>query len=526
MSNELQRLTLALQEEKRLRREAQEGLRARELEFADFVENASMGLHRVAGDGTILWANKAELDLLGYDAHEYIGRHISEFHADEPIINDILTRLSSGNTLIDYPARLRCKDGSIKHVLIHSNGRFDDDQLRYTRCFTRDVTDRVGHETVLIERAALLEELEVSGKAKDEFLAMLGHELRNPLAPIVTALELMKRRGELKSSKEQGIIERQVQHLIRLVDDLLDVSRITRGTVELRSETIEFADALDKAVEMASLLVEQRQQTLIVDYPKADLKWHGDPTRLTQIVCNLLTNAARYSSKGSRIELKATVNDENIRITVKDNGKGIAADVLPRIFDLFFQVPQNLERSQGGLGIGLALIKSLVTAHGGSVEATSQGLGHGSEFIVCLPRAHPMKSAGTETLYVPPAAKVSRRLMIVDDNHDAADLLGEFLELSGHQVVVAYDPLSALKLAASYQPEVAFLDIGLPVMSGYELADQLRSELGADKACRMFAVTGFGQEMDKISSAKGGFEAHFVKPVDILSILAVIDQVH
>lgn len=526
MSTELQQMTQALQAEIDRRQQAEKALEARELEFIDFVENASMGLRQVAADGTIIWANKAELDLLGYEEIEYIGQHIAKFHVDEPVINDILFQLSSGKTIIDHSARLRCKDGSIKNVLIHSNGRFDGDRLRYTRCFTRDVTDKVAREKMVEEREALLDELKIASRAKDEFLAMLGHELRNPLAPIVTALDLMKRRGELTTSKEQNIIQRQVNHMVRLVDDLLDVSKITRGTVNLRLEKIEFSQVLSNAVEMVTLLAEQHEHTLLVDFPQTGLPLHGDPARLTQVISNLLTNAVRYSPKGSRIELRAARAGDSVQVVVKDNGQGIAPELLPRIFDLFFQVPQNQERAQGGLGIGLTLVKTLVSAHGGSVEGFSAGLGQGSQFVIQLPLADHAKLTAPETKPASQIARSSRRVMVVDDNHDAADLLSEILSLSGHETAVAYDPGSALKLAELFKPEVIFLDIGLPAMTGYELAEQMRAELESMENCRMFALTGFGQEIDRINSAKAGFEAHLVKPIDITAILAVIDHVN
>jgi PAS domain S-box-containing protein len=653
---ELQQKALALDSEAARRREAEAKLRQRERELVDFVENAAEGLHQVAGDGTILWANRAELEMLGYSAEEYIGRHIAAFHVDAATIEEILRRLMAGETIYDFPARLRCKDGQIKHVLIHSNGRFEGGELSYTRCFTRDVTDRVQREIVVqernellrqapvaaalligpehrfelvndlfrqlagktdiegkayleafpemagtalpgildrvyatgepfvaqeysmtrerggngrqeqgyfninlhpvrrpsgevygmmgiavdvtdmvmarlaiekaqLEREALLRDLETANRAKDEFLAMLGHELRNPLAPIVTALDLMKMRGDLKTSREQEIIQRQVQHLIRLVDDLLNISRITRGKVALRKETVELAEVIDKAVEMAHLLIEQRQHRLSLDVPATGVRWHGDPIRLAQVVANLLTNAARYTAPGGAVDLQVTADNGWATISVRDSGKGIPAQMLPKIFDLFFQGAQSQERAEGGLGIGLALVKSLVAMHGGNVEARSAGAGQGSEFLIRLP----LNSEGDEdpasaAQQARALASESRRVLVVDDNADAADLLGEMLALSGHVAKVAYDPAAALEIAASFRPEIVFLDIGLPVMDGYELAGRLRRELAGSVTCRMYALTGFGQTPDRIRSKRAGLDGHFVKPIDVKLLLSAVDS--
>ncbi|HUG25701.1 ATP-binding protein [Piscinibacter sp.] len=515
----------ALEAEVARRQQAEQTLRRRERELADFVENAAEGLHRVAGDGTILWANRAELDLLGYSHSEYIGRHIADFHVDKPVIGGILARLQAGETLRDTPARLRCKDGSIKHVLIHSNGYFEDGKLVYTRCFTRDASDRVAREAAETERETLLCELEEANRAKDEFLAMLGHELRNPLSPIVTALQLMRMRGDTGTDREQGIIQRQVDHLVRLVDDLLDISKITRGKIELKKERVDVSDVLTKAVEMASLLLEQRSHRLAVGI-EPGLRWEGDPVRLAQVVANLLTNAARYTDVGGDVRLSARRDDGAfLVIRVRDNGSGISPEVLPRIFDLFFQGKRSVDRSEGGLGIGLALVRSLVAMHGGTVEAASEGLGRGSEFTIHLPLSTGT-SANDESRPDGGAAQsapapVSRRVLVVDDNVDGADLLGHLLRAAGHQVQVLNDPVSALQALDAFAPDVAVLDIGLPVMDGYELAARLRERL-AGRPCRFIALTGYGQDADRGRSQHAGFEQHLVKPVDPDRVVEVV----
>ncbi|MDB4971125.1 MAG: response regulator [Myxococcales bacterium] len=386
---------------------------------------------------------------------------------------------------------------------------------------TYQVTSRLALEKAQLEREKLLADLEAASRAKDEFLAMLGHELRNPLSPIVTALELMKLRGQ--SSKEQVVIERQVTHLVRLVDDLLDISKITRGKVELRREWVEVSDVLAKAVEMASYLLEQRSHQLSIDV-EPGLRWHGDPIRLAQVVSNLLTNAARYTDVAGRIRLAAAKDGHEVVISVKDNGTGLSAEMLPRIFDLFFQGKRNVDRAEGGLGIGLTLVKNLVALHGGTIAAMSEGLGKGSEFVIRLPADMPATavSEANASVEVPRSAIGSqKRILVVDDNEDAAELLSEMLRTVGHDVAVANDPIAALVVAARFKPEIAVLDIGLPVMDGYELATKLQ-EIIPNLECRLIALTGYGQDHDRTRSEEAGFSAHLVKPVDMTKLLSLV----
>lgn len=511
----LEQKALALEVEVARRTKSERTLKHREKELADFLENAAEGLHRVGPDGIILWANKAELKMLGYRWEEYVGRHIAEFHADRPVIESILAKLHAGETLYDQPARLRCKDGSIKHVVIHSNGCFEDEKLRYTRCFTRDATERHLLDQAHAEREALLAELSKANRTKDEFLAMLGHELRNPLSPIVMALELMRMRDSDVTRREQDIIKRHVDHLVRLVDDLLDISRITRGQIDLRIERIEMSQVFDKAIEMAGTLLEQRSHRFDIEL-EPGLSLEADPARLAQVVANLITNAARYTDAGGHISLSAgKYGPDGIRISVKDNGIGISQEMLPHIFDLFFQGHRKMDRAEGGLGIGLSLVKNIVELHGGTVMARSPGEGQGSEFIVQLP-AKPGFVMPDQPAKVPAAGTAvvanKRRIMLVDDNADAADTLAGFLSLNGHAVEVFNDPVAALEAVGWFKPEIAVLDIGLPNLDGYELAARIRSLLGA-QPCRLIALSGYGQEADKARSKAAGFERHFVKPI-------------
>ena len=360
---------------------------------------------------------------------------------------------------------------------------------------------------------------ESANRAKDEFLAMLGHELRNPLSPILTALQLMKLRGEPGSERERTVIERQVSHLTRLVDDLLDVSRIARGKVELKTDIVEMAEIVAKAIEMASPLVEQRLHTMTVDVPRRGLRVDGDATRLSQVVSNLLTNAAKYTPPGGDISIRAAHVGDQIVLTVRDSGIGISPDVLPGIFDLFVQERQALDRSQGGLGIGLTIVRSLVERHGGSVSARSDGPGKGSEFTVRLPAARtvddivdPAAAGPMPEPAVPPLA--AARVLVVDDNQDGAAMLAAVLAGRGYDTRVAHDAPTALRVAAEFSPHVAFLDIGLPVMDGYELAAHLR-EIPGLAGLHLIALTGYGQESDRRRARDAGFHHHLVKPVDL-----------
>jgi PAS domain S-box-containing protein len=377
------------------------------------------------------------------------------------------------------------------------------------------------------ERASLLEAAEAANRAKDEFLAMLGHELRNPLSPILTALQLMKLRGDDSSLRERVVIERQVTHLTRLVDDLLDVARIARGKVELKTVIIELAEVVARAIEVASPLLEQRTQTLGIEAPASGLLVDGDPARLTQIVSNLLTNASKYTAVGGHIGVVVRREDGGAVIRVRDNGVGIAAEILPHLFDLFVQGGQAIDRAEGGLGLGLTIVRSLTERHGGTVSAHSDGPGTGSEFVVRLPLARAqvessISGVGSELFEgVEPGGGL--KVLVVDDNVDAAEMLAHALEMNGHHTWIAHDGPEALRRAADARPAAAFLDIGLPVMDGYELASRLRETPGLE-GIRLIAVTGYGQESDRRRSAAAGFHHHLVKPVNLDDIHAVLHR--
>ncbi|HET9624795.1 MAG TPA: ATP-binding protein [Kofleriaceae bacterium] len=378
------------------------------------------------------------------------------------------------------------------------------------------VLDISARKRIEEQNVVLRAQAESANRAKDEFLAMLGHELRNPLAPILTALNLMRLRGNDAVEKERTVIERQAQHLVHLVDDLLDVSRITRGKIELKRVRVELAEVVARAIEMASPLIEQRRHELVVEVAPRGLALDADPARLAQVVANLLTNAAKYTEPGGRITVTGARRDPgDIALVVRDTGIGIAPEMLPHVFDLFVQERQNLDRSQGGLGLGLAIVRSMVELHAGTVAVSSAGHGYGSEFTISLPAAEGITAPEIPAVVVETidAAAERRRVLVVDDNEDAAALLAEYLEAMGNTTRVAHDGAQALRLVEDFVPELALLDIGLPVMDGYELAQQLRARLGHDHL-RLIAVTGYGQESDRQKAKDASFDAHLVKPID------------
>jgi signal transduction histidine kinase/ActR/RegA family two-component response regulator len=377
-----------------------------------------------------------------------------------------------------------------------------------------------------IANLELWRNLREANRAKDEFLAMLGHELRNPLAPIVTALHLLRLRGPKGIEKECTVIGRQVGHLIRLVDDLLDISRVARGKIELKRQPLKIADAVGKAIEMVSPALEQRKHRMTISVPRKGLDVLGDETRLAQVLANLLTNAAKYSEPESEIEVFAERTGDAVSIHVRDHGIGIAPEMLPRVFDLFVQDRQALDRSQGGLGLGLAIARGLVEKHGGTIRAESDGIGCGAEFTVTLPAFLRDASEARAPDTLAPAgivpAESRRRVLVVDDNADAAEMLAAVVGAAGYETQVAHDGPSALAVAETWEPDIALVDIGLPVMDGYELAGRLR-EIVTSKPLRLMAVTGYGLEADRQRSRRAGFDMHLVKPVDVRALLSALD---
>ncbi|MEO7097105.1 MAG: ATP-binding protein, partial [Polyangiales bacterium] len=357
-------------------------------------------------------------------------------------------------------------------------------------------------------------------RVKDEFLAMLGHELRNPLAPIVTALQMLRLDGV--ATRAQDVLERQVGHLLRLVDDLLDVSRIASGKIELRIEAVELASVVNRGLEISRPLLEQRRNKLVVDVRERGLVVDGDAARLAQVVSNLVTNAAKYSDPESTILVLGTQDEKKIRITVVDQGIGLDAKYLDRVFDQFLQVPQGLDRSAGGLGLGLAIVRNIVERHGVVVQVTSAGAGTGSTFVVELPRSlHTVGGPPSDTAPAIPTPRAAAQILVVDDNQDAAILMGEALAACGHTVAIAHSGPDALAELDRFTPQIALLDIGLPAMDGYELAERMRARLPSVK---LIAVTGYGQANDRVRALEAGFHVHLVKPARLASVLESVDE--
>lgn len=650
-------------------------------EQGDFFESAAVALHWVGPDGRILRANQADLDLLGYRDDEYVGRHVADFHIDRDIADDMLRKLAAGETVRHCEASLRCKDGSIRHVMIDANGLWEDAGFVHSCCFTRDITEQkraeralrfladaskvlvellddenalrnvarlatpafadwcvvdivegevslhrlaVAHQdlekarraeerareypdypclpelaaevarggvsqirrideatieacisvephraalrelglnatlaapiklrgkvlgvitfmteapgrrfddsdrtiaedlaqrsAIALDNARLYREVREADLHKNEFLAMLAHELRNPLAPVGNAVQIL--RGQNNSSQEMrwagDVIERQLLQMTRLVDDLLDISRISRGKFELRKEWIHLDTVVHNAVEACRLFIEKCGHELTVALPSDSIRLEADAARLTQVILNLLNNAAKYTEPGGHIWLSAVREGLQIVIRVKDTGIGIPPEKLGNIFDMFMQADRSLERAQGGLGIGLALVRRLVEMHGGTVEPRSAGLHKGSEFIVRLPIA----AGDSRTVRRGPAPGSKpqpvvgqKRILVVDDNRDAADSLARLLRMARHEVHTAYDGLEALEKSQALQPRVIILDIGLPKMNGYDVARQLRQAPGGSDLT-LIALTGWGQDEDRRQATKAGFDHHMTKPIE------------
>lgn len=388
------------------------------------------------------------------------------------------------------------------------------EHLAYLRAATSLATN--GLQTALANY-----EREEASRAKDEFLAMLGHELRNPLSPIVTALELLELKNDGELGEEHAIISRQVERVRRLVDDLLDVARITRRKISLDKTVVDLRRVLAEAVDDVRPLLDEHQHLLSTNFPAQEIHVLGDPARLNQVFTNLLTNAAKYTNPGGFISVGIGLEGEKVQISIKDNGTGISPRLLPRLFRLFEQGGSSIHRTEGGLGIGLALVKNFVELHGGSITVFSDGAGKGSEFSVMLPAcdgAEPETEPASTGLDAPPS---TARVLLVDDNQDALATLETYLQARGFDVTAASDPLQALELAEEFRPTVAVLDIGLPGMDGYELAARLKQACFPDPP-RLLALTGYGQASDRERSEAAGFSSHLVKPVSLEKLVTAI----
>jgi len=485
-------------------REAQRAMRESEANFRGFFDSVAVGAVQVNAAGRIVRVNDRYCEITGYSREELL--EMSPFDLDHPDdrgadAERVLKALADPAAGYHAEKRYVRKDGTIRWVHVAAN--FLRDELGrpvQTAAVVLDITERKRAE----------EALQRSDRMKDEFLATLAHELRNPLAPLTSAVELLRSSGG-DSDWSRSVIDRQVNHLTRLIDDLLDVSRITRDKLELRKQRIELSDVINGAVEASLPMLERCEQTVTTSLPIEPVYIDGDIVRLTQVFTNLLTNAAKFTDAPGAVRISARRDAENVWVSVEDSGIGIAAEDLPRIFDKFYQSPQRGDRVVGGLGIGLSLVQRLVDLHGGAVEARSRGLGEGSEFIVRLPLARSEPRAVEHA--AGELACGAKRILIVDDNCDGADALGRLLSLMGQSIATEYDGHSALLRAAEFEPDVVLLDLGMPGMDGFEVCRALRERSGA-KQPKIIALTGWGRRQDIARTREAGFDAHLVKPVD------------
>lgn len=421
---------------------------------------------------------------------------------------------------IGVPIRARSMRAVLTFVMAQSGRRYRRGDLHAAQ----DLADRAA---IAIDNASLVRALREADRRKDEFLAMLAHELRNPLAPVRHAVQILRAKGPPAPDLQwaQDIIDRQVKVMSRLVDDLLDVSRITRGKIELRRERVALATVLGTAVEASRPTMETWGHELTVVLPPEPVYLDADVPRLAQVLTNLLDNAAKYTEHGGRIRLEAQRENGQVVIRVRDTGIGIPSEMLAQVFEMFTQLDRSLERSRGGLGIGLTLVKRLIELHGGTVEAHSNGPGQGSEFVIRLPVAESEDSEsptsmGNET----PSASSGLRILVVDDNRDAGDSLSTLLRLRGHDVRTAYDGVDALGEASVFHPDVMLIDIGLPRLHGCDVARRMRAERGSDVL--LIAVTGWGQAEDRERSRDAGFDHHLTKPVELDALETLIMAAH
>jgi PAS domain S-box-containing protein len=487
-------------------------LKSAEQPYRMLVEQMQEGAVTLTTAGDVLYCNHCFAQMVGVPPEQIVGGRLERFVAPAARAR-LAETLRAGRGR--HEAHLVSPDGREIPVYL-SVGTFQFDGVESVCLVATDLTE-------LIHTRAARAEAEAASRAKDEFIAMLSHELRNPLSPILTALQLMKLRGIDAAERERTIIERQVGHLVGLVDDLLDVSRITRGKIELKKEYVELTEVVANAVETASPLLEERQHSLDVRVPRRGCSIHGDRERLAQVVANLLTNAAKYTEPKGSIEINAGREEDSVVISVRDTGIGIDQAMQASVFDVFTQARQALDRSQGGLGLGLAIVRSLVTLHGGTVGVFSEGLGRGTTFKVRLPYAAMPHGVSPDEGRPEQQAQSSGagRILLVDDNRDSAEMLAEALSALGYATHVAFDAPGALRAVQELPFDVALLDIGLPVMSGYELAQRLR-ESPASAHIALVAVTGYGQPRDRVASGDAGFDAHLVKPVDIEQVAHIV----
>ena len=511
------------------------------------VDSAPDVILNVDAEGVIRLANSAASQHFGYSANELVGRAAAQLFEPERAWLDIWQVVSSGSPSVS-PAevQVRLKDGGLRYFEL-SAAPWKDGSRIFTTAILRDVEKRRAAEVALREserqsranEKALAElnealressaRLRLMDRRKNEFLATLAHELRNPLAPLSNGLQLLKiaKDDPALIERTRHMMDLQLGQMIKLIDDLLDIGRISNDRIALNKQRTSLEKVIRQAIETSSPLIHSQQHSLTIELPEHELALDADSVRLTQVFANLLNNAAKYTPAHGAIAIKAQAHDNLAVVRIIDNGIGIPPEQLPQVFEMFVQVDRSLERTQGGLGIGLSLVKRLVEMHAGSVEAVSKGLGLGSEFVVRLPLAEARAATGAS-----PTREASRapalthqRILVADDNEDAAATLAVLLNLMGHETRTANDGMEALEIAGLFHPEVALLDIAMPRLNGYETARRMRQEpWGRDML--LVALSGWGQEADRLKSSSAGFDGHLVKPVDVVEIQRLLTRDH
>jgi PAS domain S-box-containing protein len=494
------------------RRGVEAALRDSEQRFATLAEGSPVLLW-VNGPGGGEFVNRAYLefvgvesdcDVRGYDWSRYVHPEDREQYVNA------YQRAFAGQTRFTAEFRFRRHDGEYRWMRSDATPRIGDDG---------EFQGYVGATVDITERRTAEDALRVADRQKDEFLAMLAHELRNPLAPIRNASEVLAQRyaGDPQAAAPIAMLLRQSEHLARLLDDLLDVTRIAQGRIVLKQSAVEIGTVVGQAIETVGPLAQAKSQLLRLERDEALFYVSGDRTRLVQSVTNVLQNSVKFTHVGGEIVVSVRDASPDVKLTVRDNGVGIRAELVPRVFDLFVQSERNPDRSQGGLGIGLCVVKQLIEMHGGAVHLASDGEGRGTTVTIHLPRVEP-----PPVLVKPPVpANAARRVLVVDDSTDAADSLAMLMAIEGHDVATAYTAAAALETAERLQPEIAFIDIGLPQMDGYEVARRLRA---SDRchAIKLVALTGYGQPGDRDEARRAGFDHHLVKPADWESVDAIL----
>lgn len=512
-----------------VRKQAEEKLRQRELKYDLLMSGVKeYAIFLMDPEGRVADWNAAAERLLGYNHDEVIGQHFSIFWTAEEgepggVAEKELRQAALLGRASDDRWHVR-KDGT--HFWANGITSALRDEEGNLRGFAKVLRDKTDHKRTEEELRAKADELEEADRRKNDFLAMLAHELRNPLAPIASAVTLLKGSDSSAETEREavGALERQVQKMTRLINDLMDVSRITRGKVQLQRERVDLLQCIRNAVETAGPLIQEHDHTLSVSLPEEPLWVSADPTRIEQVLENLLNNAAKYTEPEGNIHVTAERQEGKAVISVRDTGVGIPPELLPHLFDLFTQADRTLDRAEGGLGIGLTIVRSIVEMHDGKVEVATEGLGKGSTFTIQLP----LLLKGQTTAITTPAQAHPQgpklKILIVDDNPDAGKMLGLLLRAQGHDVQIALCGLSALEAAASQRPHLILLDIGLPGLDGYKVAQRLRENV-VTKDAVLVALTGYGQPEDRQRSKEAGFDHHLVKPVGFEDVQAIIEGV-